>query len=134
MKPLPCPFCGSIPVAQPWHGGGPTKTLVGCENDDCDAKPSVVGSTKARAVRIWNSRFNVRSFADAVYIEMLKNALQTAYSLIIKHHNASNRIEPGSLCPHCTNEDGASPELDQIYDAIHLPAQAEKPAAQEIRP
>ena len=52
----PCPFCGSQPQVQPWHGGPITKRIVGCENDDCAAMPAVTGDTEAVAVERWNAR------------------------------------------------------------------------------
>lgn len=53
---LPCPFCGVLPVIQPWHGGGPRKKMVMCDNEDCHISPSVTGSSKARALEYWNTR------------------------------------------------------------------------------
>lgn len=51
-----CPFCGAQPVIQKWHGGGPRKRLICCDNVECHASPSVSGSTEARAVERWNAR------------------------------------------------------------------------------
>lgn len=56
LQPLPCPFCGEQPTVKPWHGGGPRKTMVECESGECPAGPSSVGSSRARAVRKWNTR------------------------------------------------------------------------------
>lgn len=55
-KTLPCPFCGRHPIVVPWHGGGPRKRMVTCDNDACAAKPATIGSTEARAIRAWNLR------------------------------------------------------------------------------
>ena len=51
-----CPFCGHKPTVEPWHGGGPNKHAVGCDNRRCHATPMVVGNTKAVAIRRWNKR------------------------------------------------------------------------------
>lgn len=53
---LPCPFCGQQPTIESWHGGGPDKKLVGCNNDDCDVSPSVTGETASQALARWNER------------------------------------------------------------------------------
>jgi hypothetical protein len=57
MKTLkPCPFCGAAPEHEPWHGGGPDKTMVWCVSEDCVASPSVVGETQDLAADKWNQR------------------------------------------------------------------------------
>lgn len=53
---LPCPWCGTVPVIQFWHGGGPRKRLVSCPSEDCAIAPSVTGTTRARAIEAWNHR------------------------------------------------------------------------------
>lgn len=53
---LGCPWCGREPFVEKWHGGGPLKTRVTCDNPYCPANPSVCQSTKAAAVRLWNNR------------------------------------------------------------------------------
>lgn len=55
-KPEPCPFCGSIPTVEPWHGGGSRKTMVHCSDDWCEVAPSVTGTTRSRTIAAWNRR------------------------------------------------------------------------------
>lgn len=52
-----CPFCGSLPIIKKWHGGGPRKHAVCCDNDNCSCVPMVTGSTKERAIEKWNTRY-----------------------------------------------------------------------------
>lgn len=53
---LPCPFCGSAPEMEPWHGGAPTKQLVACRSETCHVGPGVTGETPEEAISRWNSR------------------------------------------------------------------------------
>lgn len=56
---LPCPFCGGPATIQSWHGGGPKKRLVTCEDTDenrCFVIPSVTGGNRDVAIRRWNWR------------------------------------------------------------------------------
>lgn len=53
---LSCPFCGTLPTIQYWHGGSPSKRRLACESTTCAVSPSVTGSNGDRAVAKWNSR------------------------------------------------------------------------------
>lgn len=55
-EPKPCPFCGTEPVVEPWHGGAPTKRFVHCDSDSCHVNPGVTGETELEAVERWNQR------------------------------------------------------------------------------
>ena len=55
---LPCPFCGGQPIIEPWHGGTPSKKMIFCTNDLCNASPSVTGETAREAKHNWNTRWN----------------------------------------------------------------------------
>lgn len=56
MKVLPCPFCGTLPIIEPWHGGRPTKKMISCDNLHCAVAPQVTGQNKSEAVERWNKR------------------------------------------------------------------------------
>ncbi len=53
---LPCPFCGSPAASEYWHGGAPTKLLIGCSGLECEVRPSVTGETRDEAIAHWNRR------------------------------------------------------------------------------
>lgn len=60
-KLKPCPWCG---------GGAEVIVLralevaVGCGNAICPAFPQIISSTKASAVRVWNTRAEAPAHAD----------------------------------------------------------------------
>lgn len=66
VLPLPCPFCGESPTIEPWHGGGPEKRLIHCENEDCHTSPSVTGETLGSAVSRWNQRVMPGAVAELI--------------------------------------------------------------------
>lgn len=51
-----CPFCGTSPEMQYWHGGGPNKRMISCSGDDCDVRPAVTGENEREAVTRWERR------------------------------------------------------------------------------
>jgi hypothetical protein len=57
---LQCPFCGSDPLMERWHGGGPNKRMVSCDNEECDVAPMVTGESVREAVEKWNTRAPAR--------------------------------------------------------------------------
>ncbi len=52
---MPCPFCGSPAVIQPWHGGK-RKRMIRCAYDACYVSPQVTGATAVEAIARWNHR------------------------------------------------------------------------------
>lgn len=54
-----CPFCGAPPTAEPWHGGGPSKTMVACSGERCPVSPQTTGATPREAQARWNGRQTV---------------------------------------------------------------------------
>ena len=72
-----------------------------------------------------NMRATEASAAQADYRRAI-DALGTAYSLIVQHHNCSKPIVLGQCCPHCVREDGTEPELDQISSVLRE-ARAKQP-------
>jgi hypothetical protein len=55
-KAMRCPFCGSAPTVEYWHGGGTQKTAIHCVAEECHASPMVTGSTPRVALDRWNTR------------------------------------------------------------------------------
>ena len=53
---LPCPWCGTKPEMQPWHGGGPNKQMLSCVSVRCEISPCVTGEPPQEAIRRWNRR------------------------------------------------------------------------------
>lgn len=55
---LQCPFCGSPVEVEPWHGGGPLKTMIQCSEgaDSCAVGPSACADTPEQAANEWNTR------------------------------------------------------------------------------
>lgn len=51
-----CPWCGTQPTIQPWHGGRPSKKMVCCESEECNVSPEVTGQTRREALAAWNKR------------------------------------------------------------------------------
>jgi hypothetical protein len=56
--PAVCPFCGDDPplAAVGYSFGRSPRYMVGCQNDDCPAQPSVSGDTIDEAWARWNRR------------------------------------------------------------------------------
>ena len=52
----PCPFCGSAPTVERWHGGGTEKRMIACVADACHVAPGVTGETPREAAERWNER------------------------------------------------------------------------------
>lgn len=81
-EPLPCPFCGYDPEIEPWHGGGPRKRLISCQSDSCPVCPRITGSTRARAIRAWNTR-RQPSIAELEHkLEEARPVLEAARKLV----------------------------------------------------
>jgi hypothetical protein len=50
-----CPFCGEPPTVKKLQGCG-DKHLVACRTATCTVAPTVIGATRADAIRRWNTR------------------------------------------------------------------------------
>ena len=59
VQVLCCPFCGSVPTMEPWHGGPPRKRIIHC--DRCAVSPGVTGATPRQAADRWNIRAGERT-------------------------------------------------------------------------
>lgn len=81
-----CPFCGSTPVMEPWHGGGRQKRMISCQCEDCHVRPMVSGETPKIARHNWNTRAPI----SVVESEIVKKAIALA-------HNA--RLSRGTMLP-----------------------------------
>lgn len=57
----PCPFCGAPAEHEPWHGGAPTKVMIGCSarHDECEVGPQVTGETFEEGAGHWNRRAEI---------------------------------------------------------------------------
>ena len=55
-EPLPCPFCGMLPVVEPWAGKDRISVVIYCKFEFCFATPSVIAKTKETAMEYWNTR------------------------------------------------------------------------------
>jgi hypothetical protein len=89
---LPCPFCGQAPEVVPWHGGGPRKTSVHCDNDTCVATPGVIGPTRAGAIRRWNIRRDPLARAAPDLLKGCQDAVRLGMS-DLEQLRASQRIK-----------------------------------------
>ncbi len=55
--PIGCPFCGKTPAVKKLQSWGcEYKHLIACRNATCPVAPSVIGATRADALRRWNTR------------------------------------------------------------------------------
>ena len=54
---LHCPYCGTVPEIEPWHGGGPKKHFIGCVHNGCPVTPQCTGETLQKALGAWNTRY-----------------------------------------------------------------------------
>ncbi len=57
IKPLPCPFCGKVPIIDNYKIKGVMVWNVGCMNDDClvDVETDDFESEE-EAIKAWNHR------------------------------------------------------------------------------
>lgn len=46
-------------------------------------------------------------------------ALETAFGLIVRHHDSSVTHSWGSFCPVCHKQDGTEPEMDEIKNVLY---------------
>lgn len=53
---LNCPFCGSVPEIESWHGGSPKRKMISCVFDGCPANPQIVKESERAVIVAWNTR------------------------------------------------------------------------------
>ena len=63
VEARPCPFCGERPTAEECAGPYRKSGLISCENEDCNAGPTVTGSTLKIAIEKWNGPASLASAA-----------------------------------------------------------------------
>lgn len=49
-----CPWCASLPIAEPWAG----RHRIGCQAAKCKVNPHATGATYDTCLRQWNTRRN----------------------------------------------------------------------------
>ena len=64
-KLLPCPFCGGEASAEQcvrvdYYGDW----VVGCDNEQCRAKPEVLAAIKSAAIAAWNRRTLLKAYQE----------------------------------------------------------------------
>ena len=87
-----CPFCGATPTAKKFSWGGHDKHIVVCSAAACPVGPTVIGATRADAIRRWNTRkAKTQDVLDEVWVAMLYALADSARLLVaaIEQINAS---------------------------------------------
>jgi hypothetical protein len=63
MKPLPCPFCGEMPVMMPVLNTPFRSFLLMCEAEEYAVNPASTGPTEEITIKRWNHRAPVKEAA-----------------------------------------------------------------------
>ena len=118
-----CPFCGEPPTVKKLQGCG-NKHLFACKTATCPVAPTVMGATRADAIRRWNTRATKTQLARS---DALLAALKS-YRCQYTHDQDGGGLDlVDALSPGDTIKEGLC-ELELLAEHLDLALDEEKKA------